>query len=134
MKHVLSAGLAGLMIFIAPMAFAQKKAPTEWDGLQKVESKKFDAAYIAPGTDFKAYTKVMIDPTEAAFRKNWQKNWNNEHLDLDQRISDDEARKILTAVQTGAHEVFAQLSGRDCARAGRASDQDLHNQSRCHCA
>jgi hypothetical protein len=108
MRHLLSAGLAGLMIFAAPLAVAQKKTPTEWDGLSKVESKKFDAAYLAPGTDFKAYTKVMLDPTEAAFRKNWQRDWNSSHIDLEQRISDEEARKILSAAQTGVQEVFTK--------------------------
>ena len=109
MKHVLKAGFAGLALFAAPIADAQKKAaPADWDGLQKVDSKKFDAAYLAPGADFKAYTKVMLDPTEAAFRKNWQRDWNNSHIDLEQRISDEDARKILTAVQTGIQEVFTK--------------------------
>ena len=45
MKHVLKAGLAGLVMLAAPIADAQKKAPpAEWDGLHKVESKKFDVA------------------------------------------------------------------------------------------
>jgi hypothetical protein len=109
MKHVLGVVLAGLLLSTTPVAVAQKKAPADWDGLHKVESKKFDAAYLAPGADFKAYTKVMLDPTEAAFRKNWQRDWNDEHsLDLEQRITDDTARKMLTAVQTGMQDVFAK--------------------------
>lgn len=110
MKHILSTALAGLLVFAAPLADAQKKAPpTEWDGLQKVDAKRFDLAYLLPGADFKAYTKVMIDPTEAAFRKNWQRDHNNASgRSLDMRISDDEAREMLQAVQTSFHEIITQ--------------------------
>ena len=109
MKHVFAAGLAGLALVVAPIGFAQsKKAPTEWDGLQKVAAKKFDLAYLLPGADFKEYTKVMIDQTEVAFRKNWQRDWNNSHRDLSMRISDEEAREGLAMVQSGFEEIFAQ--------------------------
>lgn len=110
MKHVVKAALAGLLVFSAPLADAQKKKPpTEWDGLQKVDAKKFDLAYLLPGADFKAYTnKVMIDPSEAAFRKNWQKDHNNSTRALDMRITDEEAREMLTAVQTAFDEIIKQ--------------------------
>jgi hypothetical protein len=96
------------MVFAAPLSEAQKKPPTEWDGLQKVDAKRFDLAYLLPGADFRAYTKVMIDPTEAAFRKNWQKDFNSGNRSLDMRISDDEAREMLQAVQTSFHEIITQ--------------------------
>jgi hypothetical protein len=109
MKHALKAALAGLLVISAPIADAQKKQPpAEWDGLQKVAAKKFDLAYLLPGADFKTYTKVMIDPTEAAFRKNWQRDYNNTNRSLDMRITDDEAREMLTAVQTAFHEIITQ--------------------------
>jgi hypothetical protein len=108
MKHVVTAALAGLMVFAAPLSEAQKKPPTEWDGLQKVDAKRFDLAYLLPGADFRTYTKVMIDPTEAAFRKNWQKDFNSGNRSLDMRISDDEAREMLQAVQTSFHEIITQ--------------------------
>jgi hypothetical protein len=109
MKHALKAGLAGLVVFSWPIADAQKKQPpAEWDGLQKVAAKKFDLAYLLPGADFKTYTKVMIDPSEAAFRKNWQKDHNNATRSLDMRITDDEAREMLKAVQTAFDEIITQ--------------------------
>ena len=107
MKHVPGAVLAGLLVVSAPLADAQKKAPpTEWDGLQKVDARKFDLAYLLPGADFRQYTRVMIDPTEAAFRKNWQKDHNNSTLSLDMKISDKEAREMLDAVQTSFHRIL----------------------------
>lgn len=109
MKRVLTVALAGFLAFSPPIADAQKKQPpTEWDGLQKVDAKRFDLAYLLPGADFKAYTKVMIDPTEAAFRKNWQRDHNSSTLSLDMKISDKEAREMLEAVQASFHEILTQ--------------------------
>jgi hypothetical protein len=109
MKHALKAALAGLLVVSTPIADAQKnKPPAEWDGLQKVDAKKFDLAWLLPGADFRAYTRVMIDPSEAAFRKNWQRDHNNATRSLDMRISDDEAREMLTAVRTAFDEILVQ--------------------------
>jgi hypothetical protein len=43
--------------------------PDTWDGLVEVKPKRMDAAYLLPGADFRSYTKVMIDPSEVAFRE-----------------------------------------------------------------
>lgn len=108
MVHWIQMGLAGLMIVVSPVAAAQTKTQAGWNGLHKVETKKFDEAWLLPGADFKAYTKVLIDPTEAAFRKNWQKDWNDKHFDFNERITDDEARRILSAAQSGFQDIFTK--------------------------
>jgi hypothetical protein len=105
MTHWTRAILLGIGLLACPIAVAQA-AQDDWSGLRKIETRKFDAAYLLPGTDFSVYTKVMIDPTEAAFRKGWQKDWNDKHFEPDQRISDEEARRILTAAQSGFQDIF----------------------------
>jgi hypothetical protein len=97
---VLAAGLAAV-----PTALG--KTPDTWDDLVKVDSQKFDAAYLLPGADFGTYTKVIIDPTEAAFQKNWQRDYNAT-VSGGNRISDEEAREILAAVQDGFQETFVK--------------------------
>ncbi len=82
--------------------------PREWDGLTRVESTRFDAVYLAPGADFSGYTKVMLDPTEVAFRRNWVRDYNNTTRDLGARISDREAQEMLDRVRTGFQDVFAE--------------------------
>lgn len=91
----------------APPVFAAKP-PANWDGLALFPSKRFDAVYLMPGVDFRVYTKVMLDPTEVAFRKNWIRDYNNNAMTLDGRISDSEATKILNAARTGFEEVFTK--------------------------
>ncbi|HEX5008708.1 MAG TPA: DUF3313 family protein [Hyphomonadaceae bacterium] len=103
------AALAGALLLTAsPVAMAQTDDQTDWSGLRTIETKMFDQAQLLPGTDFAAYTRVMIDPTEVAFRKNWQKDWNDKHFDFDERITDDDARRILSAVQTGFQDIFTK--------------------------
>jgi hypothetical protein len=105
MRRMLLWVLAPLALLTSP-ALAQ--APAEWDGLVKVDSTRFDAVYLAPGVDFRPFTKVMIDPVEVAFRRNWQRDHNRSAGSLGGRISDNEARAILAAVQSGFHDVFAE--------------------------
>jgi hypothetical protein len=89
----------------APTAYAADP-PATWDGLSHMKSKRFDAVYLLPGADFQQYTKVMLDPTEVAFRKNWVRDYNNDTLQLSDRISDSEAKKMLAMVQTGFEDIF----------------------------
>ena len=82
------------------------KAPDTWDGLVRVKSKVADAAYILPGAEFQSYTKVMLAPTEVAFQKNWQRDFNRTSVGLQSRITDEEAEKILTRARSGFEEIW----------------------------
>ncbi len=84
------------------------EAPTNWDGLIEVKPRKMDAVFLMPGADFRPYTKVMIDPTEVAFRKDWMKNMNQSSRDLSQRISQDEAADILAAARSNFDDIFQE--------------------------
>ena len=46
------------------------------DGLVSVYSKSLDEVYLRPSGDLTVYRKVLIDPAEVAFRKNWLKDLN----------------------------------------------------------
>jgi len=89
----------------APTSLHAAKAPPTWDNLVQVKSKRADAVYLLPGADFKPYTKIMLDPTEVAFRKNWLRDYNSSTT-LGSRISDAEAQEMMKKVQTGFEEIF----------------------------
>jgi len=99
-----AAAIAGLFLLSAPAALAAA-TPDTWDGLVEVKSDKFDDAYLAPGADFRSYAKVMIDPTDVAFQKNWLRDYNND-VDLSHRLSDAEAQEILADMQAGFGELL----------------------------
>jgi len=50
---------------------AQSKEPDTYAGLQRVERKGLDAVYIRPGATLAHYRRVMLDPVEVSFDKNW---------------------------------------------------------------
>jgi hypothetical protein len=99
----LAAPVAALMVLAAPAALAGQ--PDTWDGLTKVASKKFDAVYLLPGADFRAYSKIMLDPTEVAFEKNWLRDYNDQ-ADFSRRLSQSDAQEMLGEVQQGFEEIF----------------------------
>lgn len=110
-RHVLSTGIiAGLVLAIAPVAAAQAQPALQWEGMLKSNWRTFDEAWQAPGIDFRSYTKVMLDPAEAAFRKNWQRDYNKVHFDLESRIKDEDAQKILDEARKGLSDAFNQAA------------------------
>jgi hypothetical protein len=92
-----------LALVATPVTAAPK---TEWDGLILVKSKRMDAVYLMPDADFREYTKVMLVPTEVAFKKNWHRDMNRDATSLDRRVSDADARRILDAAKEGFEKVF----------------------------
>lgn len=96
---------AMISIAMPPLA---AKAPDTWDSLHRVKGKRMDEVYLLPGADFRAYTKVMMDPTEVAFQKNWLRDYNSSTMTLSQRISDKDAQEILQNAKTGFESIFAK--------------------------
>ena len=93
-------------IAVAGLADAASNSPPEnWDGLTEVKSKSLDLAYLLPGADFRPYSKVMLDKTVVAFRKDWMKNMSDTR-DLSRRIDDEDAAQIMAAAQAGFEDVF----------------------------
>lgn len=82
--------------------------PDNWDGLVRVKPKRMDAAWLAPGTDFRTYTKVMLDPAEVAFKKNWLRDLNNDNVGTSRDLSQEDADKILAAARDGLDHEFRE--------------------------
>ncbi|RJF93257.1 DUF3313 family protein [Sphingomonas cavernae] len=100
--------LAGVALLAVPLPALHAKAPDTWDNLHKVKAKRLDEVYLLPGADFRTYTKVMMDPTEVAFQKNWLRDYNNSTIGLSNRISDKDAQEMLNNAKTGFEEVFVK--------------------------
>lgn len=79
---------------------AAAAAPGEIDGLVKVKSERFQAAYVLPGADFRSYTQVLIDPTTAAMQKNYRQSINMDTVGLSMMVTKGDVQKIVQAAQT----------------------------------
>ncbi|MFL6733641.1 MAG: DUF3313 domain-containing protein, partial [Sphingomicrobium sp.] len=92
----------GLALIEAPLMAA--KPPVEWDGLKRVVSKRMDLVYVRPNADFRAYSKVMLDPTEVAFQKSWQKD--QKFRSPGARVSDRDMQKTISEGIIAANDIF----------------------------
>jgi uncharacterized protein DUF3313 len=108
MKRILVAGLAALIWVAAPLATAEDEAKGSWDGLVEVKPKRVDAGYLLPGADFRPYKKIMMDPVEVAFKKDWMKDYNRDATTLSQRLNQEDLDAIAKAARENFEEVFTE--------------------------
>ena len=66
------AALAGTTFAAAPEAAATATS----DGLVAVKSRNLDEFYVRPNADLAGYRKIIVDPGQAALKKNWLKDMN----------------------------------------------------------
>ena len=106
-RHFAALAFTGLAVASAAAGPAQAaKPPENWDGLVRIKAKKFQLAYLLPGADFRAYAKVMLDPTEIAFQKDWQRDYNNDQISAGQHLTDKDVQKMIADGQVGAAKIL----------------------------
>lgn len=79
--------------------------PPSWDGMVNVPSSKLTAVYLLPGADFRPYAKVMIDPVQVAFQKNWIRDYN-QTTSFDQQLTPQYADMILKKASNGFDKIL----------------------------
>lgn len=99
--------LAACALLIAGAAVADE-ASVSWDGLVEVRPKRMDAAFLLPGADFRPYTKLMVDPTQVAFSKDWMKSINDQKRDLSRKVTDADAARILESARANFDDIFRE--------------------------
>jgi len=105
MKRLARAWLAGVAALLMAPAMALAVMPPEMADLVKVKSKRLAEVHLLPGTDFGAYKKVMIDPAQVSFNKNWVKDSRSASL-TGGRIPEDQQKAIAEAARSGFGEIF----------------------------
>lgn len=100
-----SALAATIVVGIAAAQPASASPPANWDGLVQVRAKNVDLLYLRPGSDFRSYKAIILDPTEIAFDKNWKKDMNRSRPGLS-RISDADVRGAIDEAQGKLRAIF----------------------------
>jgi Protein of unknown function (DUF3313) len=87
---ILSIVTFGGAAFAAPVPAA---APTvRDDGLVRVQSLNLDKVFVRPNANLAGYRKVMIDPVQVEFSKDWQRSVNDSRYVA--RLRDEDVRRI----------------------------------------
>ena len=107
-RLALAAASLAAVVPAAPALAAKAKPPTEWDGLVRRPSKRMEFVYLAPGANFQEYKRVIFDPTELAFRKNWLRDYNSTAMGLSGRITEKELQDVISKGQKEADEILTE--------------------------
>src|SRR3954454_20458115 len=74
LKRTLVMVVAAVTLSVAGVAAAKEATPDSWDGMPRVKRPGLDAVYLRAGASLAKYKKVMLDPVEVSFDKNWDAN------------------------------------------------------------
>jgi hypothetical protein len=83
--------------------------PPAWDGLIDVKTGKFDLTFVAPGTDFRPYQSLLLEPVQVPFRKDWLAN-NNSQLTKGRPITEEDAADIAETMRSNFTEIFTEAA------------------------
>lgn len=100
---VTAALLLSLSGAIAP-AVAAPPAP----GLAPARVQDFDHALLRPGADLRAYRKILLDPVEMSFEKDWLGDVNRRGTTLSGRVTGADAKALLDAARAAFDASWAQ--------------------------
>jgi hypothetical protein len=96
-------------MLVTPLAAKDKLPETTKDGLKLQHETKHGAVYLKPGATLAAYDKVKILGVYVAFKKNWQRDYNSEAIDLGNRVSDKDMENIKNKVAAEFPVVFSKV-------------------------
>jgi hypothetical protein len=94
-------------ITMGPVA-AAAEAATSWDGLVPVKSSKLQSVFLAPGADFRPYRRVIIEPPQVAFHKDWMRTVNQRGAAMTRRVTEEDAAEILAAARSNFDGIFRE--------------------------
>jgi hypothetical protein len=99
----------GLVALLAAPAIAKEKLPESTkDGLQLQHDTKLAAVYLKPGETLEGYDKVSITDVYVAFKKNWQRNYNEDAMGLEGRVTDKDMETIKKRLAKEFKAVFTK--------------------------
>lgn len=94
MLHRMTWAALFAVVALAASPLAAKELPkTTKDGLELVKQHELGAVYVKPGASLQPYDKIILVDTYVAFAKNWQHDFNEEHM-MRGRISDQDMQII----------------------------------------
>jgi hypothetical protein len=83
----------------------QESVPdTTEDGLERIDFKGIDLAYMRPGASLAQYRRVLLDPVQVAFSK----DWNPERTGSRMKLSTEEREKIRTDLAAVFMQTFKE--------------------------
>lgn len=112
MRSYLVGVTALALLLVAPVG--SKPPLPNWDGLNLVPAHRMDLLYLRPGADFSGYRKIMLDPPQIAYDKEWRRNYNRSATSRLERLTDEEIRGMID----DGTQMLTEAYGREFRKAG----------------
>lgn len=94
----------------ASSVVAKEEIPqTTTDGLVLRKDTKMRAVYVKPGASLAGYTKIGLLDCYVAFRKDWQRDHNQDTIDLSRKVTAKEMDEIKTKLAAAFREEFTKV-------------------------
>ena len=107
-QFALSLGVGLCLIFACVRILDASEPPPEVskDGLQLQKQTKQRLVYLKPGATFSPYHRVAILECYVEFRKNWARDYNSEHVELENQVTNNDIERMKSALSTEFKKVF----------------------------
>ena len=102
LKQVLAIAAVVVTLGVAGVATAKEPTPDSWDGMPRVKRAGLDAVYVRQGASLAKYKKVMLDPVDVSFDKNWDPKRTGSLIVGNNRV---DTQRIRTNLAKMAHDV-----------------------------
>jgi hypothetical protein len=114
LKWTLVIMAAAVTLGVAGVAAAKEPTPESWDGMPRVKRPGLDAVFVRPGASLAKYKKVMLDPVEVSFDKNWDAN----RRQTGSNIYGGEGRVDAEAIRVDLGKLARKVTERELGRKG----------------
>lgn len=92
--NLLAAGVVGIGLAACEVTPTQPLPETTEDGLSLAVIKGIDVVYVRPGASLERYKRVLLDPVDVAFSKNWDPERIGSRTKLTEREREDLRSKL----------------------------------------
>jgi hypothetical protein len=114
LKILLTPAAAILSMLMATAVVAEDALPeVSHDGLHLLKNTTLRAVYMKPGANLAEYDKVALLACYVAFNKNWQRNYNDQSMDLMDRVTDQDMKRIRDDLAQEFNKVFTEVLTKD---------------------
>jgi len=79
---------------------------TTEDGLRKINVNGIDAVYVRPGASLGAYQRILLDPVQVSFSKDWKPQQTGSYLSLSQEDREKIRSDLAELFRTTATDVL----------------------------
>jgi hypothetical protein len=109
-KHLASSLIAILALTLGGAVSADDSLPeVTHDGLHLVKHTKVRAVWMKPGANLDEYSEVALLACYVAFNKNWQRNYNEEAIDLSDMVTDQDMKRVREELSKEFNKIFTEV-------------------------